>query len=40
MYDRGGYYDNVSMFGVGSNAKIDISNSNDRQGFRVVLYFK
>lgn len=40
MYDRGGYYDNVSIFGVGSNAKIDISNSNDRQGFRVVLYFK
>lgn len=39
-YDRGGYYDNISRVGVGSDARIDISEGNDRQGFRVVLYFK
>ena len=39
-HDLGGYYDNISTYGVGSNAKIDISEGNDRQGFRVVLYFK
>jgi len=39
-YDLGGYYDNISTYGVASNAKIDISEGNDRQGFRVVLYFK
>lgn len=39
-YDRGGYYDNISTLGVGSNARIDISEGNDRQGFRVVLYFE
>lgn len=35
-YVRGGYYDNNSV--VSADSKIDISEGNNRQGFRVVLY--
>jgi len=35
-----GYYDNISTYGVDDIGGLDISEGNDRQGFRVVLYFQ
>lgn len=40
QYDKGGYYDNISTYGVRSVSGIAISEGNNRQGFRVVLYIK
>ena len=38
---RGGYYDNISTYGVADESRgLSISEGNVRQGFRVVLYMK
>ena len=38
---RGGYYDNISTYGVADESRgLSISEGNERQGFRVVLYMK